>query len=58
VGHPHRLDNLFHACAADTVCNAAHPHLEATFTRLVNKLEAEPPSGTSITATVSWVCCV
>src|SRR5258707_991115 len=42
------FDNLFHACAADTVCNAAHPHLEATFTRLVNKLEAEP-----VTTTVS-----
>jgi hypothetical protein len=42
------FDNLFHACAADTVCNAAHPHLEATFTRLVNKLEAEP-----LTTTVS-----
>jgi len=36
------FDNLFHACAADIACNAAHPHLEATFTRLVNKLEAEP----------------
>src|ERR1700722_8675812 len=36
------FDNLFHACAADTACNAAHPHLEATFTQLVNKLEATP----------------
>jgi pimeloyl-ACP methyl ester carboxylesterase len=36
------FDNLFHACAVDTACNTAHPHLEATFTRLVNKLEAEP----------------
>lgn len=42
------FDNLFHACAAETACNAAHPHLEATFTRLVNKLEAEP-----LTTTVS-----
>jgi pimeloyl-ACP methyl ester carboxylesterase len=36
------FDNLFHACAAEAACNAAHPHLEATFTRLVNKLEAAP----------------
>jgi pimeloyl-ACP methyl ester carboxylesterase len=36
------FDNLFHACAADTACNAAHPHLEETFTRLVNQLEADP----------------
>jgi pimeloyl-ACP methyl ester carboxylesterase len=36
------FDNLFQACAAETACNAAHPYLEATFTRLVNKLEAEP----------------
>jgi pimeloyl-ACP methyl ester carboxylesterase len=36
------FDNLFQACAAETACNAAHPHLEKTFTGLVNKLEAEP----------------
>jgi pimeloyl-ACP methyl ester carboxylesterase len=36
------FDNLFHACAADMACNTAHPHLEATFTQLVNKLEAQP----------------
>ena len=36
------FDNLFQACAAETACNAAHPHLEETFTGLVNKLEAEP----------------
>jgi pimeloyl-ACP methyl ester carboxylesterase len=36
------FDNLFHACVAETACNVAHPHLEATSTRLVNKLEAEP----------------
>src|SRR5258706_3541162 len=42
------FDNLFHPCAAETACNAAHPHLEETFTRLVNKLEAEP-----LTTTVS-----
>ena len=36
------LDNLFQACAAEPACNAAHPHLEETFTGLVNKLEAEP----------------
>jgi pimeloyl-ACP methyl ester carboxylesterase len=42
------FDNLFHACAAETTCNSAHPHLEETFTRLVNKLEAAP-----LTTTVS-----
>ncbi len=34
--------NIFRACAAEPACNAAHPHLEATFTALVNKLEAAP----------------
>ena len=42
------FDNLFQACAAEAACNAAHPHLEETFTGLVNKLEAEP-----LTTTVS-----
>jgi pimeloyl-ACP methyl ester carboxylesterase len=42
------FDNLFHACAAETACNTGHPHLDATFTRLVNKLEATP-----LTKTVS-----
>ena len=42
------FDNLFHACAAEPACNAAHPRLEESFTALVNKLEAEP-----LTATVS-----
>ena len=36
------FDNLFQACAAETACNAAHPHLEKTFTELVNKFEAKP----------------
>ena len=36
------VDNLFQACGADAACDAAHPHLEETFTGLVNKLEAEP----------------
>ncbi|MBV8498812.1 MAG: alpha/beta hydrolase [Candidatus Eremiobacteraeota bacterium] len=36
------FSNLFNACAAEPACNAAHPHLEETFTRLVNKLEAQP----------------
>jgi pimeloyl-ACP methyl ester carboxylesterase len=36
------FDNLFQACAAETACNAAHPHLEKAFTELVNKFEAEP----------------
>ncbi len=34
--------NIFKACAAQAACNAAHPHLDQTFTRLVNKLEVEP----------------
>jgi pimeloyl-ACP methyl ester carboxylesterase len=42
------FDNLFKACVAEPACNAAHPHLEATFTKLVNQLEAEP-----LTTTVS-----
>ena len=40
--------NLFQACRAETACDAVHPHLETTFTNLVNKLEAEP-----LTVTVS-----
>jgi pimeloyl-ACP methyl ester carboxylesterase len=36
------FDNLFQACATEMACNIAHPHLEKTFTGLVNKLEAEP----------------
>ena len=39
---PAGFDNLFQACAAEAASNATHPHLEATFTGLVNKLEAEP----------------
>jgi hypothetical protein len=42
------FDNLFQACAAETACNTAHPRLAETFSRLVNKLEAEP-----LTTTVS-----
>lgn len=34
--------NIFKACAAEPACNAVHPHLEETFTRLVNELEAKP----------------
>jgi len=41
------FDNLFQACAAQTACNAAHPHLEETFTELVNKFEAEPLTTTA-----------
>ena len=41
------FDNLFQACAAEPACNAAHPHLEKTFTELVNKLEAEPLATTT-----------
>ena len=40
------FDNLFQACAAEPACNAAHPHLEETFTGVVNKLEAEPLTAT------------
>jgi pimeloyl-ACP methyl ester carboxylesterase len=40
--------NIFEACAAQPACNAAHPHLEQTFTGMVNKLEASP-----LTATIS-----
>jgi pimeloyl-ACP methyl ester carboxylesterase len=36
------FDNIFNACAEQPACNAAHPHLEQTFSGLVNKLEAEP----------------
>jgi pimeloyl-ACP methyl ester carboxylesterase len=36
------FDNLYQACAAEPACHAAHPHLEGTFTGLVNKLEADP----------------
>ncbi len=36
------FDNIFRACAAQPACNAAHLHLEQTFTGLVNKLEAKP----------------
>jgi len=42
------FDNLFYACAAEAACDAAHPHLQETFTRLVNKLEAAP-----LTTTIS-----
>jgi pimeloyl-ACP methyl ester carboxylesterase len=38
--------NIFRACAAEPTCNASHPHLEETFTGLVNKLEAEPLTAT------------
>ena len=38
--------NIFQACAAEPACNAAHPHLEQTFTALVNKLEAAPLTAT------------
>ena len=40
------FDNIFQACAVESACNAAHPHLEHTFTGLVNKLEAEPLTAT------------
>jgi pimeloyl-ACP methyl ester carboxylesterase len=40
------FDNLFRACAAQATCRSAHPHLEGTFTRLVNELEASPLTST------------
>ena len=40
------FNNLFQACAAEPACNASHPHLQQTFTGLVNKLEAEPLTAT------------
>ncbi len=36
------LDRLFEACAANVVCNAAHPDLRATFFETVARLNAEP----------------
>lgn len=47
------FDNLFKACAAEPACNAAHPHLEKTFTGLVNRLEAEPLTITVIDPSTS-----
>jgi pimeloyl-ACP methyl ester carboxylesterase len=38
--------NIFRACGAEPACSAAHPHLEQTFTGLVNKLEADPLTAT------------
>jgi pimeloyl-ACP methyl ester carboxylesterase len=40
------FDNIFQACVSEPACNAGHPHLEQTFTGLVNKLEAEPLNAT------------
>jgi pimeloyl-ACP methyl ester carboxylesterase len=40
------FDNIFQACAAEPACDAAHPRLEKTFARLVNRLEAEPLTAT------------
>jgi pimeloyl-ACP methyl ester carboxylesterase len=34
--------NLFRACAAQPRCRASYPHLDATYTRLVRRLEAHP----------------
>jgi pimeloyl-ACP methyl ester carboxylesterase len=36
------FDGVFGACAAQPACAAKYPQLEATFTRLVNELEATP----------------
>src|SRR5262249_9237212 len=33
---------LFTACAANTTCQSVYPHLEATFYRLVDTLNAQP----------------
>jgi pimeloyl-ACP methyl ester carboxylesterase len=40
------FDNIFQACAEQPACKAAHPHLERTFTGLVDKLEAVPLTAT------------
>jgi pimeloyl-ACP methyl ester carboxylesterase len=45
------FDNLFQACAAEPACNAAHPHLERTFTGLVEPLTttvSDPATGEDI----------
>ncbi len=36
------LRGIFDACAADTVCNSAHPHLQRTFYALVGAAEKAP----------------
>jgi pimeloyl-ACP methyl ester carboxylesterase len=36
------FDELFDACAAQARCRSSYPRLEHTFTRLVNRLEADP----------------
>jgi pimeloyl-ACP methyl ester carboxylesterase len=36
------FQNIFKACMAQAACNASHPHLEQTFTELVNNLQAHP----------------
>ena len=36
------FDNIFQACVAQPACNTAHPHLEQTFTGLVDQLDAKP----------------
>jgi pimeloyl-ACP methyl ester carboxylesterase len=54
------VENMFKACAAQPACNAAHLHLERTFTALVNRLEAkpltptirDPSTGKNITVTI------
>lgn len=36
------FDVLFNGCAADRACNAAYPHLQNTFYRVVQRLNATP----------------
>ena len=40
------FDNLFANCSAEASCDEAYPHLERTFTRLVNQLEVTPRTTT------------
>lgn len=41
------FDNIFQGCEAQPACNQNYPHLEATFTNLVRKLEAHPITTTA-----------
>jgi pimeloyl-ACP methyl ester carboxylesterase len=41
------FDNIFQACEEQPACNQNYPHLQATFTNLVRKLEAHPITTTA-----------
>jgi pimeloyl-ACP methyl ester carboxylesterase len=40
------FDSIIRACAAQRRCRARYPHIAATFTRLVNRLQAHPVTTT------------